>query len=259
MNITPKTGHADLSGRVCLVTGASRGIGAAAARHLGACGATVVLAARDRAAAEAHAKAITDAGGAAEAIALDVADDEAVAAAVAGIEERHGGLHLAFNNAGTQGPSLPLHEQDPAEMARILDVNLLGVYRCLRHEIPALLRAGGGAILNTASVGGVVAAPGIAPYCASKHAVIGLSKSAALDYARQGIRVNVLAPGAVRTDILTGWLSDEAELAAMAEGTPQGRIAEPEEIAPLVGWLLSDATSFMTGAVITADGGYTVG
>lgn len=250
-------GHPDLREKVVLVTGASRGIGAAAARYLGRCGATVVLAARQQAAAAAHVERIAADGGQAEAVALDVADDDAVGEVVSGIESRYGALHLAFNNAGTQGPSVPIHEQDPAETQRILDINLMGVYRCMRHEIPAMLRAGGGVVLNTASVGGIIAAPGIGPYCASKHAVIGLSKSAALDYARRRIRVNVLAPGSVRTDILTGWLDDEQQLEAMAQMTPQGVIAEPEELAPLIGWLLSDATSFMTGAVVTADGGYT--
>ncbi len=254
---TPRPGHPDLTGRVVLVTGASRGIGEAAARHLAASGATVVLGARMTAACEAIATSLRAEGLLASAVHLDVTDDDSVAAAVAFCEHEHGGLHAAFNNAGTQGPSLPLHEQDPAEIARILDVNLMGVVRCLRHEVPALLRSGGGAVLNTASVGGVIAAPGIGPYCASKHAVVGLSRSAAADYARSGIRINVLAPGSVRTEILTGWLSDDSQLAAMAEGTPQGRIAEPEEIAPVVSWLLSDTSSFMTGSVVTADGGYT--
>lgn len=250
-------GHPDLRSKVVLVTGASRGIGAAAARHLGRCGATVILAARRQAAAAEVADRITGEGGSAEALALDVTDDGAVAEVVSTIEKRYDALHLAFNNAGTQGPAVALHEQDPVETARIIDTNLMGVYRCMRHQIPAMLRAGGGVVLNTSSVGGSVAAPGIGPYCASKHAVIGLSKSAALDYARLGVRVNVLSPGAVKTDILTGWLTDEEQLEAMAEGTPQGVIAEPEDLAPLVGWLLSDATSFMTGAVVTADGGYT--
>ncbi len=253
----PRRGHPDLTGRTCLVTGASKGIGAAAARHLAASGARVVLGARDVDACAAVAVEITAAGGVALAVALDVSDDASVEAAVRSAEDRFGSLDLAFNNAGTQGPSAPLHEQDPAEVARILDVNLLGVFRCLRHEVPAMLRAGGGVVLNTASVGGTVAAPGIGPYCASKHAVVGLSRSAAADYARQGIRVNVLAPGSVRTDILSGWLDDPAALEQMAEMTPQGRIAEPAELAGLVSWLLSDASSFMTGAVVTADGGYT--
>lgn len=252
-----RSGHPDLSGRVCLVAGASQGIGAAAARYLAASGASVVLGARNAAASTAVATEIAADGGVASVVRLDVADDGSVAAAVAYTEQTYGALHLAFNNAGTQGPSLPLHEQDPAEVSRILDVNLMGVYRCLRHQIPAMLRAGGGVVVNTSSVGGVVAAPGIGPYCASKHAVIGLSRSAAADYARQGIRINVLAPGSVRTDILTGWLKDDSQLDAMAEGTPQGRIAEPEEMAPIVGWMLSEASSFMTGSVVTADGGYT--
>jgi len=253
----PAAGHPDLTGRVCLVTGASRGIGAAAARHLAASGAAVLLGARDLAACTELARDIAGSGSTASAVALDVSDDDSVAAAVATAEERYGALHLAFNNAGTQGPSLPVHLQDPDEVLRILDVNLLGVYRCLRHEVPAMLRAGGGAVLNTASVGGTVAAPGIGPYCASKHGVIGLSRAAAADYARSGIRVNVLAPGSVRTDILTGWLTDDGALEQMAEATPQGRIAEPDEIAPVVSWMLSSASSFMTGSVVTADGGYT--
>lgn len=257
MTTIPAPGHQDLSGRVCLVTGASQGIGAAASRHLARCGASVVLGARKFDACREIADGIVAEGGAAAAVRVDVADDDSVRAAVEFAEQTFGALHLAFNNAGTQGPSLPLHEQEPEEYARILDVNLGGVYRSMRHEIPALLRAGGGAIVNTASVGGVIVAPGIGPYCASKHGVVGLSKSAAIDYARQGIRINVVAPGSVRTDILTGWLDDPAALEAMAEGTPQGRIAEPEELSGVVAFLLSDAASFITGAVFTADGGYT--
>jgi NAD(P)-dependent dehydrogenase (short-subunit alcohol dehydrogenase family) len=253
----PRPGHPDLTDRVVLVTGASQGIGEAAARHLAASGAVVVLGARSTAACAAIAEDLRGQGLRASAVHLDVTDDASVASAVEHCEREHGGLHAAFNNAGTQGPSLPLHQQDPAEVARIMDVNFLGIVRCLRHEVPALLRSGGGAVLNTASVGGVIAAPGIGPYCASKHAVVGLSRSAAADYARSGIRINVLAPGSVRTEILTGWLSDDAQLAAMAEGTPQGRIAEASEIGPIVSWMLSDASSFMTGSVVTADGGYT--
>lgn len=253
----PRTGHPDLSGRVCLIVGASRGIGAAAAQHLARSGARLVLGSRDTAACRALAATLTSRGAQAVAVHLDVAHDDSVAAAVAEAESRFGGLDAAFNNAGVQGPSLPLHEQRPEDVQRIIDVNLMGLYRCMRHEIPAMLRGGGGVVLNTASVGGTVAAPGIGPYCASKHAVIGISRSAALDYGRSGIRINVLAPGSVLTDILTGWLEGEEALAAMAAGTPQGRIAQPEEIAAVVGWLLSDASSFMTGSVVTADGGYT--
>ncbi len=257
MSFSPLPGHPDLSGKVCLITGASQGIGAASACYLAECGASVVLAARNLDASRTIAREIEARGRSAYAVRLDVCDDGDVAATVETVERRFGALHLAFNNAGTQGPAMPLHEQSPQEMHRIVDTNLLGVYRAMRHEIPAMLRSGGGVMVNTASVGGVVAAPGIGPYCASKHAVIGLSKSAAADYARLGIRVNVLAPGSVRTGILTGWLKDGAELDRMAEGTPQGRIAEPEEIAPVVAWMLSEASSFMTGSVVTADGGYT--
>lgn len=253
----PVAGYPDLVGRVCLIAGASRGIGAAAAHHLADSGARLVLGSRDLAACQDLAEQVAAHGVDAVAVRLDVTDDDSVAAAVATAESRFGRLDAAFNNAGVQGPSLPLHEQDPADVRAIVDVNLMGVYRCMRHQIPAMLRSGGGVVLNTSSVGGTIAAPGIGPYCASKHAIVGLSRSAALDYGRAGIRINVLAPGSVRTEILTGWLAEEGALAAMAEGTPQGRIAEPEEIAPIVSWLLSDASSFMTGAVVTADGGYT--
>ncbi|MDQ1105212.1 NAD(P)-dependent dehydrogenase (short-subunit alcohol dehydrogenase family) [Nocardioides zeae] len=253
----PLPGHPDLRDKVCLVTGASQGIGEATARYLAECGATTVLAARNLAACEDAVEDITAAGGTAVAMQLDVTDDAAVAATVAEVEARYGALHLAFNNAGTQGPAAPLHEQDDATVRQVLEVNLFGVISCLRHEVPAMLRAGGGVIVNTASVGGVIAAPGIAPYCASKHAVVGLSKSAAADYGRRGVRINVLAPGSVRTPILTDWLAEPGALEHMESLTPQGRIAEPEEIAPVVAWMLSDASSFMTGSVVTADGGYT--
>nr|WP_241728498.1 glucose 1-dehydrogenase [Nocardioides zeae] len=243
--------------KVCLVTGASQGIGEATARYLAECGATTVLTARNLAACEETVATITAAGGTAVALQLDVTDDAAVAATVAEVEARYGALHLAFNNAGTQGPAAPLHEQSDATVRQVLEVNLLGVISCLRHEVPAMLRAGGGVIVNTASVGGVVAAPGIGPYCASKHAVVGLSKSAAADYGRLGVRINVLAPGSVRTPILTDWLAEPGALEHMESLTPQGRIAEPAEIAPVVAWMLSDASSFMTGSVVTADGGYT--
>jgi NAD(P)-dependent dehydrogenase (short-subunit alcohol dehydrogenase family) len=253
----PLPGHPDLRDKVCLVTGASQGIGEATARYLAECGATTVLTARNLAACEDTVASITAAGGTAVALQLDVTDDAAVAATVAEVEARYGALHLAFNNAGTQGPAAPLHEQSDATVRQVLEVNLLGVISCLRHEVPAMLRAGGGVIVNTASVGGVVAAPGIGPYCASKHAVVGLSKSAAADYGRLGVRINVLAPGSVRTPILTDWLAEPGALEHMESLTPQGRIAEPAEIAPVVAWMLSDASSFMTGSVVTADGGYT--
>src|SRR5215469_853104 len=140
MTEAPDIGHPDLSHKVCLITGASRGIGAAAARYIAAAGATVILGARKVDSSQRVVEQIVSAGGAAEAIMLDVTDDDCVAGVVNHIESTYGALHLAFNNAGTQGPSAPIHQQDPAEVARILDVNLLGVYRAMRHEIPAMLR-----------------------------------------------------------------------------------------------------------------------
>ncbi|MFK0004843.1 SDR family NAD(P)-dependent oxidoreductase [Paenarthrobacter sp. NPDC090522] len=257
MSHLPLIGHPDLSAKVCLVTGAGAGIGASAAQYLADCGATVILADRDLASSVAVAERIVDRGGEASAILLDVTVDSEVGDAVERIEREYGGLHLAFNNAGVNGPALMLHEQDPKEVDRIFGVNFFGVYYSMRHQIPAMLRAGGGAIVNTASVGGIIGAQGISSYCASKHAVVGLTKSAAADYGRLGVRVNALAPGSVRTTLLTDWLDDESAVEKMNEVTPQGRIAEPDEMAGIVGWMLSDASSFMTGSVVTADGGFT--
>jgi A-factor type gamma-butyrolactone 1'-reductase (1S-forming) len=245
-----------LEGKVAVIIGASVGIGAAAARLFTELGASVVLGSRDEAALEVAVSEIEERGGSAAALKVDVAAHGAVEAAVALALERYGRLDIAFNNAGVQGPAKPLAEQSEAEFDRIVGINLKGVWRAMRAELPAMLERGG-VIVNTASVGGLVAAPGISPYCASKHGVIGLSKAAALDYAPK-VRINVIAPGAINTAMFNDWMTDPAARQKMVDLHPLGRVGEPREVAETVAWLCSDAASYITGAVIPIDGGYTV-
>lgn len=240
-------------GKSVLIVGASTGIGAAAARLFSRLGASLVLASRNVPLTETLAADLTRA----LVIECDVATDGAVEQAVELAVRAHGGLDIVFNNAGMQGPALPLHEQTARDFDRIIDVNLKGVWRSMKAEIPALLDRGSGSIVNTASVGGIVAAPGISPYCASKHGVVGLSKAAALDYAPT-IRINVVAPGAVDTAMFNEWMSDRAERDKMISRHPFGRAGYPEEVAGTVAFLCSDAAAYTTGAVVPVDGGYTV-
>jgi A-factor type gamma-butyrolactone 1'-reductase (1S-forming) len=247
----------DLSGRVALVVGASVGIGAATARTLASLGAAVVLASRDQEAIERTAEEISAKGGKADAIRADVQDDRAIDAAVDRACQRFGGLDIAVNNAGVQGPARPLAEQEESDFDRLIDVNLKGIWRSMRAELPAILKRGSGAVVNVASVGGLIAAPGISPYCASKHGVIGLSKAAALDYAPT-VRINVVAPGAVDTAMFNDWMSDPQAREHMISLHPLGRVGQPIEIAQTIAWLCSDAASYLTGVVVPVDGGYTI-
>ena len=247
----------DFAGKVALIVGASSGIGAAAAELFADLGAAVVLASRDLAAIERSAVNLTNRGREAAAIQVDVADEQAIEAAVELAVDRFGGLDFGVNNAGIQGAAQPLTDQSADDFDRIIDINLKGIWRCLRAQLPALLARGGGAIVNTASVGGLVAAPGIAPYCASKHGVVGLSKPAALDYA-PAVRINVIAPGAIDTAMFNNWMTDPEAREQMVKLHPLGRVGRPREVAATIAWLCSDAASYITGAVIPVDGGYTI-
>lgn len=246
----------DFTGKSVLVTGGSTGIGRAAALAFGRAGAGVVIAARG-AAGGAVAEEIAAAGGRAVHVPTDVSDEGDVERAVTTAVERFGGLHVAFNNAGTLPPTGLLAEQSVDAWHRTIAVDLTGVFYGLRHEIPAMLASGGGSIINTASVAGLIADPGMAPYAAAKHGVIGLTKAAALDYATQGIRVNAIAPGLVRTPMIDGWMDDPEMRQTVLSYSPQGRVSEPEEIAGLVLFLASDLSPFVNGAVYTIDGGQT--
>jgi NAD(P)-dependent dehydrogenase (short-subunit alcohol dehydrogenase family) len=243
--------------KIAIVTGAAAGIGLATTEALAREGVRVVLADVHDDAGKAAVATLTDQGHDALYVHADVTDDGQVAALVAAAVEHFGGLDLAFNNAGISEPPAPLHEGAPDVWARTLAVNLTGVWSCLRHEIPAMLARGGGAIVNTASVAGLVGVAGAAAYAESKHGVVGLTKAAALDYARQGIRVNAVCPGVTDTEMVQHYIAgDEQTKAAIQAMEPIGRIGRPEEIAAAVLWLLSDQMSYLTGQAVAVDGGF---
>lgn len=231
----------DLTGRVALVTGGASGIGAATVELLRIHGAVVI-------AADLHPGGGVDA--------LDVTDEEAVDALVVSIVERHGRLDLAANVAGTPGAYADVVDSTTEVWRSTMAVNLDGVYFCLRAELRAMRIHGSGAVVNVASSAGRMGVPGMAAYSASKHGVIGLTKSAALEVAREGIRVNAVLPGSVRTPMLRGFVGgDEEVLEKMGRRAPMGRLGEPDEIAEAIVWLLSDAARFVTGNALAPDGG----
>ncbi|MFG3410103.1 SDR family NAD(P)-dependent oxidoreductase [Streptomyces sp. NPDC048142] len=246
-----------LSGKVALVVGGSSGIGAASARLFAREGATVVVVARRKDRLAALVDELRGEGADAAYVVGDVSDAEQAARAVDVTVSAYGRLDVAFNNAGIGGDRTPLHLMPDEVYNTIMDVNVRGVFNCLRSEIAAMLESGGGAIVNTSSVGGLVAIPTAAPYIASKHAVVGLTRAAADEYATQGIRVNAVAPGTTRSEITADWFGRNPGLEDLANSlTPQGRTAEPEEIAAAVAWLLSDRCPFLTGTVLPVDGGF---
>lgn len=231
----------DLDGRIALVTGGASGIGAATVALLRDRGATVVAA---------------DLRGGDGVEVLDVTDEVAVDALVAEVVARHGRLDLAANVAGTPGVYAEVADSTTEVWRSTMAVNLDGVYFCVRAELRAMRAAGSGSIVNVASSAGRMGVPGLAAYAASKHGVLGLTKSAALEVARQGIRVNAVLPGTVRTPMLAGFVGgDEALLEKMGRQAPMGRLGEPDEIAEVIVWLLSDAARFVTGNAVAPDGG----
>jgi len=233
--------QSDLAGRVALVTGGASGIGAATVELLRACGATVVAA---------------DLRSGEGVEALDVTDEVVVDALVASIVERHGRLDLAANVAGTPGVYANVADSSSDVWRSTMAVNLDGVYFCVRAELRAMRAQGAGSIVNVASSAGRMGVPGLAAYSASKHGVIGLTKSAALEVASEGIRVNAVLPGSVRTPMLRGFVGgDEDLLEKMGRRAPMGRLGEPDEIAEAIVWLLSDAARFVTGNSLAPDGG----
>ncbi|MFI9205737.1 SDR family NAD(P)-dependent oxidoreductase [Streptomyces sp. NPDC053048] len=249
-----------LRGRVALITGASSGIGAASARVFAREGATVVLAARREDRLRELVDELKGKGAEAAYVVTDVTRREDARRAVEFAVERYGRLDSAFNNAGWGMGRTPLHLMDDATYDSIMDVNARGVWNCLRDEVAAMLASGnGGTIVNNSSVGGLLATPVAAPYVAAKHAVIGLTKAAAAEYATQGIRVNAVAPGTTRSEVVADWFAQNPGIEeALHAATPQPRTAEPEEIAQAAAWLLSDRASFVTGATMPVDGGFTM-
>lgn len=246
-----------LEGKVAIITGASRGIGAAAAKRFAAEGACVVLAARDEQALTALAKEIVADGGTALTAPTDVSDAGEVERLVQRTLETYGHLDAAFNNAGINTRMQPLVDTSLEDFNLTMNVNLVGTFLCMKYQIPAMLANGGGTIVNMASTAGLRGVRNLGPYVAAKHGIIGLSKTAALDYARQNIRVNVIAPGAILNDRIKA--AGDQYIDQINNSVPIHRIGQPEEIAATAVWLCSDESSFVTGDVMLVDGGQLAG
>ena len=247
-----------LEGKTIIVTGGAGGIGRAASLVMARHGANVVVTDITDAGENVVAE-IAGAGGFAAFVQADVSDDASAANLVAKTLELFGRLDGAFNNAGIEQKSKVLHEITPEEWDRALRVNLTGIFNCIRHQVTAMMATGGGAIVNTSSAMGAVAVGNASEYVASKHGVLGLTRAAAVDYGSQGIRVNAVLPGVIKTPMFERFAADPAMAPFLEEiraRHPIGRVGNPEEIGNVVTWLLSDMASFVTGAAISADGGY---
>jgi NAD(P)-dependent dehydrogenase (short-subunit alcohol dehydrogenase family) len=242
-----------LSDKVGIVTGGGSGIGRATALAMARAGATLVIGNRNSKQGEETIAAIRQAGGRAVFQSTDVTKPAEVQALVARAVQEFGRLDLAFNNAGTDGQQVPLHEQDIDKASFLFDVNIKGVFFCMKFEIDQMLKTGGGAIVNTSSIFGLNGYPGWSLYSATKHAVTGMTKSAALDYAKRNVRVNAVGPGPIETPLLAKGTGGDPH--SYASFVPMGRIGQPDEIADAVVWLLSDEAKFVTGHTLPVDGG----
>jgi NAD(P)-dependent dehydrogenase (short-subunit alcohol dehydrogenase family) len=249
----------DFSGQVALVTGAAAGMGLATAQAFAEAGAAVVLADVNEDAVKAAAEKLVAAGHKALAVRCDVSDDAQVAAMVDRSVAEFGRLDAAFNNAGVMARIAPTGESTREDWDRVIGINLRGVWSCMKHELRQMERQGSGAIVNNASVGALTGNPGISSYIASKHGVIGLTRTAALEYIKRGIRVNAVNPGLIDTQIARDVVSGSEEAyAGLANQVPIGRAGRPEEMASAVLWLCSPGASYVVGHGLTVDGGLTV-
>lgn len=246
-----------LSGKVVLITGAGSGIGRASALAFARAGASVVLADWAAGGGEETLRLINEAGGEALFVRADVSVDSEVRALISKAVETYGRLDYAHNNAGVEGTMAGTADCTEDNWDRIISINLKGVWLCMKYEISQMLTQGGGSVVNTASVAGLVGIKGFPAYVASKHGIVGLTKAAALEYGKNGIRLNAICPGLIDTPMIkrqTGG-DPEAEARLMA-GEPSGRMGRPEEVAAAVLWLCSEAASFVNGHSLIVDGGY---
>lgn len=246
----------EFKGQVALITGGASGIGRATALAFAEAGAQVVVSDVDVAGGQETVELIQAAGGEATFVAADVTQAADVEALVIKTIETYGRLDSAFNNAGIAGQVGATVDCTEENWDRVIDINLKGVWLCMKYEIPHMLERGGGAIVNTASAAGTVALPGLPAYTASKHGVIGLTRNAAVEYAKEGIRVNAVSPGSILTPFATGLMGDDPAVIE-EEGAlhPVGRMGTPEEVARVVLWLCSDDASFVTAHPMAVDGG----
>jgi NAD(P)-dependent dehydrogenase (short-subunit alcohol dehydrogenase family) len=248
-----------IDGGVALVSGASSGIGRATAKRFAEEGASVVAADIDAEGGEETISQIESDGGEATFVEVDVTDENDLAAAVETAVDTYGGLDFAFNNAGIEGDQVGFSEQDDANWNQVLDINLSGVFYAMREEIPAMLESGGGAIVNTSSIAGILGFPNLSPYVASKHGVVGLTRTAAVEFSDEGLRVNAVLPGVIDTPMVARAGEEDSEsMDATIAGIPASRLGQPEEIASAVVWLCSEDASYVTGQPLPVDGGYSV-
>lgn len=244
--------------KIALVTGGGSGIGRATALKFAAEGASVVIGNRNEQAGQETVDLIEQAGGKASFYKTDVTKLANVRELIKYTVDTYGGLHVAFNNAGVEDPQAMTPDQTDRAFDLVMNVNVKGVWYSMKCEIEHMVANGGGTIVNTSSIAGLLGYPGHAPYTASKHAVIGLTKTAALEYAKQGIRVNAVCPGATETSLLDGLAAGDSDTLEYIKSLhPIGRLAKPEEIADVVAWLCSDEASFVLGQEIAIDGGFT--